>query len=191
MSVVVSQQGAHAAGDIAARDNIKITNTYVIGSTGGSSHVLLLKKRLTNEMSCNQRVKETVENLIKYYKNKKPYDGIIGLENKLTKANRQTEIQEALEDKEEFAKFLERWSMYAAAQEIFAYLLGKIDDEFNKVILPRLGTDNQFEINTLISDRVVTPVIVECGVDEFLLSHSIVRGMIYWLAERCFVRWHA
>jgi hypothetical protein len=39
-------------------------------------------------------------------------------------------------------------------------------------------------------DRIVNPIVEECGGDIMSVNHNIVQGMVYWLAEQCFIKWH-
>jgi hypothetical protein len=72
---------------------------------------------------------------------RKSVDGIDGLEAKLVAGQRQDELlMDALEKKEQFAKLLQKWPLYASAQEIFAYLLAKAEYEFNHFIHPQITT---------------------------------------------------
>jgi hypothetical protein len=45
-------------------------------------------------------------------------------------------------------------------------------------------------INQLTSELIVEPAVLECGASVFQLDHNTALGMVYWLAEQCFVRWH-
>jgi hypothetical protein len=92
--------------------------------------------------------------------------------------------------KEMFVKLLEKWSLYASAQEIFAYLLAKAEYNFNYLIHPKIDPANVVEINQLIHDKIVMPTIEQCGASVFTLNHGVAMGMLYWLAEQCFIRWH-
>ena len=76
-------------------------------------------------------------------------------------------------------------------QEIFAYLLAKAEHEFTYIIRPQLCDKSKIEVNVLVRDRIIVPIIEECGATVFSINHSTAMGMVYWLAEQCFVRWHA
>ena len=89
-----------------------------------------------------------------------------------------------------FVKLLEKWSLYASAQEIFVFLLAKAEHDFTYLIRPSLKTATEVEINQLIHDVIVMPTIQQCGTTVFTLNHGVAMGMVYWLAEQCFVRWH-
>jgi hypothetical protein len=184
MTVRIDQGGASAGGDVVAGDKIVYNHRP---ATPGIVEQLLNKLRA--EMLENAEVQHKIESL-QYFYERKPQDGIVGLEAKLRAGERDHELYLALEKKELFAKLLEKWSLYASAQEIFAFFLAKVEYEYSMFIYPRIAELEQSEINQLVSDRIVVPTILECGSSVFTFNHSIVMGMVYWLAEQCFVRWH-
>ena len=148
-----------------------------------------LMEKLHHEIKTDQTVRETITSLQLFYLRKSD-DGVTGLVPKLTKGGRENETLFALEKKEQFAKLLDRWSLYASAQEIFAYLLAKAEHRFSVDIKPKIKTTAREDIDKLIETNIIEPLIDECGVGAFNLNHSIAMGMLYWLAEMCFVRWH-
>lgn len=80
--------------------------------------------------------------------------------------------------------------MYSSAQLIFSHILAKAEIEFTQIIYPQIPTKSEVEINILVLQRIVNPIVEECGDDLMSINHNLVQGMIYWLAEQCFVRWH-
>lgn len=184
--VFVDQSRATALGDIVAGD--KTTNVFLSGQHERGI-VGQLMARLAHEIETNQRVRHTIDSL-QFFHLRRSHDGIDGLEAKLKHSGRHDELLYALERKEQFAKLLEKWSLYASAQEILAYLLAKAENEFATGVQPKIGSLSRADINRLITDTIVTPIVDECGVGAFSLNHSIAMGMLYWLAEQCFVRWH-
>lgn len=183
---VVDQSGARAAGDIVARD--KIENHYhPQAAASGVVEKLILK--LQSEIALDIRVQRTVDALANFEK-RRSVDGVEGLEAKLQAAGREEEIWAALDKKEQFAKLLQKWSLYASAQEIFAYLLAKAEHEFNHFVHPKIPLVSAMDIDQIVHDRIVQTTIDECGVDVFVLNHGTAMGMLYWLAEQCFIRWH-
>lgn len=148
-----------------------------------------LLSKLQKEMDENAQVRAIIDDLRYYYEHKSP-DGIVGLEAKLEKGNRAHEVDQALEKKELFVKALEKWSMYASAQEIFVHLLARAEFEYTTHVLPQLDKASEIEINTAIATRIVEPIVADCGASVFKLHHGVAMGMLYWLAEQCFVRWH-
>jgi hypothetical protein len=187
MSLKVDQKGASAGRDLIGRD--KYENHYHSGPTPTGIVDQLLKK-LQDEVANNVHVRDTVE-VLAHFRSKRAHDGIHGLEAKLKVAGREDELLAAIEKKELFAKLLDRWSLYASAQEIFAYLLAKAEHEFTYVIHPQLDGLSKVEVNKLVRDTIIVPVVQECGSSVFVINHSTAMGMVYWLAEQCFVRWHA
>lgn len=185
-SVSVTQSGAVAGKDIVGGNKIEFHH-HVHASSSGIVEKLILK--LKSEIKDNAQVQNTIDALANFQM-RKSVDGIDGLEAKLIAGQRHDELMDALDKKEQFAKLLQKWSLYASAQEIFAYLLAKAEYEFNQFIHPQIATLPPIAINQIVHDRIVQTTIDECGVDVFVLNHGTALGMVYWLAEQCFVRWH-
>lgn len=181
------QRGASAGGDVVAGD--KITNTIHQSPVRPPGIVEQLLQKLQGEIAKNVEVRHTVESL-QYFYERRAKDEIVGLEAKLSAGDRDEEYFSAIAKKEQFAKLLERWSLYSSAQEIFAYLLAGVEHQFSMFVHPQIGEFDKIEVNQLVDDRIVGPTITECGTTVFTLNHGLVMGMIYWLAEQCFVRWH-
>lgn len=186
MSLKIDQRGASARGDIVGQDKYE-QHYHPAAAPAGIVEKLL--KKLQDEVANNQNVQETIEALAHFH-TRRAHDGVDGLQAKLKVAGREDEYLEAIEKKEQFAKLLERWSLYASAQEIFAYLLAKAEYEFTYVIRPQIATISKVQVNELVRDRIVAPTVEECGATVFTVNHSTAMGMVYWLAEQCFVRWH-
>jgi len=186
MIASVVQEGAIAGGDIVGGDKVEqhiYPNAAPVGIVGQ------LLSKLQNEIEKNEQVREKIEALARFHM-QRAHDGISGLEAKLKAGGRSGEYIAALEKKEMFVKLLERWSLYASAQEIFAYLLAQAEHKFNLTIHPQIPSLNEVQVNGLVDDLIIVPTIDQCGTGVFVLNHNICMGMIYWLAEQCFVRWH-
>jgi hypothetical protein len=147
----VNQKGASAQGDVVAGDKIE-AHYHPIPAPIGLVEKLLLK--LQTEVATNAKVRHTIESLTRFY-NKRSPDGIEGLKNKLDVAGRTSEYVDALEKKEMFAKLLEKWSLYASAQEIFVHLLARAEHEFNYIIYPQIRELKQFEVNKLVTENIL------------------------------------
>jgi hypothetical protein len=185
-SSAVDQSGSKAGGDIVARDKIE---HHHYPSPVASGVVEKLIHRLQAEIKLNIHAQHTIDALANFQVCRS-IDGIDGLEAKLKAAHRDDELWSALDKKEQFAKLLQRWSLYPSAQEIFAYLLAKAEFEFNHFVHPKIPSLSAPDIDQLVQDRIVQTIIDQCGVDVFVLNHGTAMGMLYWLAEQCFVRWH-
>jgi hypothetical protein len=182
----IDQRNAAAQRDIIGGN--KTENNYY-GPARFSGLVEQLIEKLRAEMEQNAQIKHTIEQL-QYFEKRRSEDGIDGLVAKLQAGGRAHECESALEKKELFAKLLEKWSLYASAQEIFAFVLAKAEYEFNYFVKPQLQTLDEVGVNQLVNDRIVEPTLEQCASNVFPLNHTIIMGMIYWLAEQCFVRWH-
>ena len=80
-------------------------------------------------------------------------------EAKLDASGRQGELRAAMEKKEMFAKLLERWSLYASAQQIFVHLLARAEHEFNYNIYPKIESLQPVQVNELVTDKIVSPIV--------------------------------
>lgn len=180
----VDQRRASPGGDAVGRD--KITNVHY---SERRSQIDGWLNKLTEEMKGSVEARELVENL-QYFFRASPYDGIVGLEAKLDHAGRSAQKRSALRKKEAFSKLLEEWRAYPAAQEIIAYFLAKMEFSFETNVVPLLGTASIEEIDNSIREHLIESVLEEMGCGPFMLNYLNVSGMIYWLAEQCYIRWH-
>jgi len=177
----VNQTKAQATGDITGRDKI------IVESPKGMVEKLLL--RLQKQYDDNEETQITIDELARYH-SRRAVDGVAGLEAKLAAAGKSDSYVEAIEKKEMFAKLLQRWSSYSIAQLIFVHILAKAENEFSQVIYPQISAKTEAEINALVMERIVNPIVEECSSELMGVSYNIVQGMVYWLAEQCFIRWH-
>jgi hypothetical protein len=164
--------------------------TYIYQNTSTLTIVDQLLTKLHAEVERTELFRHTIEQLQRFYAKKRVADGITDLEAKLNAADRCYELLDAFERKEMFAKLLERWSLYASAQEILAYLLARVEYEFSYFVVPQLAILDHVGINQVVHERVVIPTVSDCGSSVFAMNHDVVMDMIYWLAEQCYVRWH-
>lgn len=180
------QRHASPQGDAVGRDKI-INNIH---HSERKSQIDCWLDKLSEELRDNTKIRDFVDSL-QYYFQPFTYDDVVGLEAKLDRADRSAQKIIALRRKEAFSKLLEEWQAYPAAQEIFAYFLSKIEASFEINIAPFLGDYPKDEIDRLIHHHLITPVIDEMGHGPFMLNHTNVSGMVYWLAEQCYIRWHS
>lgn len=178
---LVNQGGAVAGGDVVGRDK------YIYEAPKSMIEKLLI--RLKEQYECNDQVQETIDELARYH-SRRASDGIFGLEAKLIAAGKSSIYDDAIEKKEMFAKLLQKWSLYSSAQMIFVHILAKAENEFNSVVYLEIPTKTEAEINALVLDRIVNPIVEECSSELMGVSYNLVQGMIYWLAEQCFIKWH-
>jgi len=183
----VNQRGASAGNDLVGGNKTEIHN---YPAQPKLTKLEQLKIRLQQEVADGRCSAEVIEQL-QHFRKRRPADGVVGLEAKLQVSGRSSQLMTALEMKEQFAKLLERWSLYASAQEIFVHLLAMAEYKYSHQIFPLIGDLQGVAVDELIEEKIITPAIEEVGVEVFSLDHQTAMGMIYWLAEQCRVRWHA
>jgi hypothetical protein len=179
----VDQRNASPQGDAVGRDKI------VMHVSERKSQIEGWLDRLAEERRNDPRARELVDSL-QYYFQPSPYDDVVGLEAKLDHSGRTLQKRSALRKKEAFSKLLEDWKAFPAAQEIIAYFLSQIEACFEHEVAPLLSTAHPSQIDNLIKERLIEPVLAEMGCGPFMLNYNNVSGMVYWLAEQCYIRWH-
>lgn len=179
----ISQQHSRAGRDIVGGD--KVTNHN--HPPKGKIDKLLMK--LQEQYDGDEVTQIIIDELARYH-SRRASDGVFGLEDKLNVADKSDCFDDAIEKKEMFAKLLQKWSMYSSAQLIFAHILAKAEIEFTQVVYPQIPSKSEVDINALVVERIVNPIVEECGEELLVVDHNLVQGMVYWLAEQCFIRWH-
>ncbi|MEL6450395.1 MAG: ABC-three component system protein [Pseudomonadota bacterium] len=181
----VTQKGVQSGGDTVGRD--KITNHH--HNTSPLSLVEKLLESLKTQIDNDDHAKETIAELARYH-SRKSVDGVDGLEAKLSASGQCAYYEDAIEKKEMFVKLLDKYALYISAQQIFGHFLAKAENQFNYVIYPDIPNQSIAEINQKVMTHIVAPIVEECGCGVFTMTYNHVLGMIYWLAEQCFIRWH-
>jgi hypothetical protein len=173
--------------DIIGRDNNSQTfNNYF----QRSNYLEELYKKFEDEKKSNPELQEICDEL-DYYNSK--FDGdIIGLEEKLIAGNREKMIFYATSVKEQFRKKLMKTSQLSlAAQEINIHILAKVRRGFMSEIYNRIcNNEPQSNIDQLITERIVNPVMAELGLNIFHYNEDEVMGMIYFLTGNCHLKWN-
>lgn len=164
--------------------DLNISNVSV-NPKGVEALLVSLKKQIEE----NHHVCDLIDELSRYYR-PKSVDGIEGLEAKLEAANLSHRYNDAIEKKELFSKLLESMSLYSSAQKIFAIFLARVENTFTHVVHPEIPTRSESEINSMIIKLIAEPICNECDGENLLITYDTVFGMVYWLAEQCFIRWH-
>lgn len=185
---LVTQQDISAGRDNIGRDQI---NTNInLNLNGEKSPIAAWMAKLEIEISNNQQVAHFIDTL-QMYQERHSHDGVSGLENKLTHSGRNQEaVNLALQKKELFTRLMAKYAMFDSAQNIFAYLLSKLENDFRVYVLPNIAGTPAHEVDALFTQYLVGPCADEIKSGVFCLNAAIASGMIYWLAEQCYIRWH-
>ena len=174
----VNQSGAVAQRDNVGRDATYNTYNHINNAAQAASLVEELLKRLQLEIDNDIKAKNTIDRLERFYC-QRAQDGIFGLKAKLEADNREDSYLDAIEMKEMFVKLLERWSLYASAQQIIAHLLARAERHFNDIIHPQISNLDRVGVNKLVNELIVQPTVDECGASVLEVDHNIAMGMIY------------
>lgn len=182
-----------AQGVIAERDNFLGSQIGVINNNAKIrepfQQLIYLKSKLAKEHATASKISTTIDSLRKY-ESPTVYDGILGLENKLDHAGRADEKHFALDAKETFAKFLAEWRFYESAQAMIAFCMAVIESEYQMCVLPKIDKIEIDEINEVIREKIIIPLLNDMSGGSLYVDSKIVCGMMYWLADQCYIRWH-
>lgn len=185
MKTTVDQRNASAGRDLVAGDSY----TQHFHTTPRRSVVDSYSERLAREITEDARCNEVIAEL-QYFIERIAPDGIVGLEAKLLHVGRQGQISEALRQKELFVRLLARFSLYQSAQIILAHLLSRAEFIFRTYILPHVAETDRAAFDKLIYEHIIEPLVDEATGSELAINHHVAAGLVYWLADQCYVRWH-
>lgn len=184
-----------SVGDVSARrDNIVGSQIGAINNHAKIrepfEQLIYLKGKLALECEAQAKIATTIASLRKY-ESPLIYDGIKGLENKLDHADRASEKHYALDAKEDFAKFLAEWRFYESAQAMIAFCMALIESEYQFSVLPKISELSRNEVNDLIKEKIILPLLNDMSGGDLYIDSKIIYGMMYWLADQCYIRWHS
>jgi hypothetical protein len=183
----ISIDNSEIGGDVAA-GNIDKSRSYEF-SGSKSSYMGILLNKFKLEQENDQQLTAFIEDLDYYFNKKK--DDVIGLEEKLTAANRRKGfIEFAIEAKERYHRKLYKFQFSEAAQQINLHLLGLVISYFENEIHPLLekGEDEQL-INSMITERLVNPLLNELDQNYLGFTAHDINGMLHFLTGNCHIKW--
>lgn len=149
-------------------------------------------RRLNEEINNDIRLQKKLDD-IKCYRTKMRHT--IGLEAKLKDGGfSQSAIEKARRLKMYFAKKSMRFQYYESAQRIDIYLFAKICHRFDTYILPNIESQPLSEINQMVYEMVVRPIVDEINAngscDRYLCyTEDDIFGMLYYLTGNCHINW--
>ncbi|MGO4355085.1 ABC-three component system protein [Rhizobium sp. RAF36] len=181
---------SHVSGDQAGNNITKITNYNQIDGAK-PSQVNRLLKLLSDQISKDESMVGFVDDL-QFFIDNRDGEAVVGLKDKLEVCGRGAAFNDAKKKKELFAKLLMRFERFSSAQQLFAYIMAAIHETFDTKIIPSTSSLTAVEIDAMIESEIVDKVMAEIGEgsDHMTLNRTHIKGMIYWLADKCYVRWH-
>lgn len=155
------------------------------------SQISILLKKLDKEIEEGTHSDGFIDDL-QMFIDQREDEEIVGLENKLEKVGRGDEFQSAIDKKERFSKILLRLTHFPSAQMIFAFFLSRIHEVFESHIIHQGNPLSRDKVENLVEEKIIQPTLADMGSDfeHLTLTPTHVRGMIFWLADKCWVRWH-
>lgn len=84
---------------------------------------------------------------------------------------------------------METYKHFPSGQKLLGLFLVQIHDVFTYQVIGKDLTDEQ--VDAIIQEKIVDKIIEDIGLGftQFTLTPRHVRGMICYLADRCYVRW--
>lgn len=149
-------------------------------------------RRLNEEINNDIRLQKKLDD-IKCYRTKMRHT--IGLEAKLKDGGfSQSAIVKAQRLKMYFAKKSMRFQYYESAQRIDIYLFAKICHRFDTYILPNIESLPLIEINQMVYEMVVRPIVDEINANgscdrHLCYTEDDIFGMLYYLTGNCHINW--
>jgi hypothetical protein len=184
----ISIKDSPIGGRFTGRDDksFNITNAYE-----RSTYLNDLYEKFQKEMESDPVLKEICKEL-DYFSSQVENDEMIGLENKLAAGKKPPMIiKYAKYTKEKFHKKLMLTSQYSSvAQDINVYILSKIHRSFMMEIYTLIcNNETESKIQALITERIITPVKAELGLNLFKYDEDDIMGMIFFLTGNCHLKW--
>jgi len=184
-----NQENIEIVGDnnkVIAGDDNSITNNIKPSNSKLASLFEKLKEKFEN----GDRITETSNNL-KRYTNRRD---TIGLEQKLSDADKSYLYLDFSWCKQEFHKKLFLYQNYEPAQEIFAFILAIVLEKSRNVINPMIRENKpESEILGKISSEITNPIMEliesEGCYDIMGLSSTEIEGMFHYLTGNCHINW--
>ena len=158
---------------------------YEAPSPAGSLRDMLSK--LTKECMQDPNFKEYVDRLNHFLKQNQYNQR--NLETKLREAGKPEEIDEALELKEKFTKFLTKNSLSAVAQEAYAKVLCKLKISYESNVKPLIKSQaSEIDIDAAVY-KVINEIHADLQGTLLESDHCQIKGMLYFLTGNCHIEW--
>lgn len=181
---------SHVHGDQAGNNITKITNYNRIDGAK-PSQVNRLLALLSDQISKDESMVGFVDDL-QFFVDNRDGETVVGLQQKLEVCGRAAAFSDAKKKKELFAKLLLKFERFSSAQQLFAYIMAAIHETFDSKIIPLTNSLSSQQIDEMIDTEIIDKIMDEIGdgSDHMTLNRTHLKGMIYWLADKCYVRWH-
>lgn len=189
----ITQRGNRAGGHISGNDIIDVHGDYINQSAPviPESKLSKLYRRLKDEAADDQQLLDYIDQLAIYTRVVQDEE-VIGLDGKLTAADRSDQIEMAMRMKEQVYAQIRQTIFSRTCQTIYATLMAKIWEEFTSYVRPAItGGASRAEVDALINKHVIKPITAELDncIEYDGIANTEVRGMLYFLTGNCHLRW--
>lgn len=186
---MTNQKHISASGDVVGGDVFK-QNIIVQAPANPSVLLTKLYEQYKKDVQTHNTTDEMIEQLQAYFPDKDAETLERDLERKLTEAGRSDLLEQARRYKEMFRQKIERYRLFPAAQEIYAFLLGQVLTRFDTYVKPAIDAGMEPDkIGELMHEQVVEAIIQAIPESEPTCDHPALHGMIYFLTGNCFIEW--
>jgi hypothetical protein len=178
---MANQIANSVAGDQAGRDIVK---NYLPVLTGMSR----LIQEYGDEQGQAPKITAFIQKLQHFYGVATEGD-VRGLDEKLSAAGRQDQLQFARRAKHEAAQFVLKHQSSLAAQKIITHVFAKIFTEYQNTVVPLI----QANADRLIVDKAIQQVL-DAGwlfleTNPLDIDLGLLHGLLYFLGGNCHLRW--
>ena len=119
-----------------------------------------------------------------------PSRTIIGLENKLTRADRKDFISHGIKASQFGSRTITQYQHIRSYQVVFNHILSKIITRFNAHVQPLLDINqSDLVIKNQINTMIVEPLHTEVLLAGSMFTTEMVEAMLYFLTEKCHLEW--
>lgn len=149
----------------------------------------VLAETFKKEVEADPAKKEFIEDLQNYMKIV-PYGTQRDLKTKLTDSQRDDLIAEAEYLKEQINKKLFKYAYSETAQNLFVQIFSKINSTFKSIIIPMISENkSRSDVDAKIYSGIIEKIHNEIGVSELSINTEDIRGMLFYLAGNCHIKW--
>lgn len=190
----IVQSGNSAGGHIAGGNvsTVSMSDVTFQAPPRPESSLNRLYRKLRDEAAQDQELTDYIAQLQIFTRSVED-ETVVGLDGKLTAADRQDQLDMAKAMKEMVYAELRKNMFSRTFQTIYATLMGKIYEEFQTWVQPAIAKGaSREQIDQLVNIHVVKPVVSEletCSEYDGAAT-STVRGMIYFLTGNCHLVWN-
>lgn len=175
--------------NIAGGDIVGGNKTVTIVAPSAKGHIDVLNERYKAESGNAEGLSGFICEL-QHFWNRATDPDIRGLAAKLRESERSDIIHAGEVLKEKATMKIVKYQTSPSAQEIFVWALTEMYGRYLLEVTPRIQAGlGRPEIDTLINEKVIDPVLQGLGENVLHLYRDEIIGLMFFLAGNCHIRW--